>query len=229
MKKIFLFILGFMMITDSFAQTYKIDTSEISFQNKLRPCFKVNFDADAKTVKKAWSSFLKKNYKIKTKGIGLLSDNDLISGEDVTINSVSDKRMNIYANITNQPQGSEMKYFMSFGYDFYIGPKDYPESFAGMKKLLNDFCVKFLNDYYNDQTSDILKEIKSSEKNIKKDNDAIQKNLRKSASVSAAEASALEAKNNAYKNDISQLQDKIKDFQDKLEQIKVKQTEITRN
>jgi hypothetical protein len=61
-----------------FAQTYRIDTSELSFENKLRPCFSVKYDADAKTVKKEWSSFLKKNYKIKKKGIGLFSDKYII-------------------------------------------------------------------------------------------------------------------------------------------------------
>ncbi|MGH2646557.1 MAG: hypothetical protein ACRDE8_03275, partial [Ginsengibacter sp.] len=130
------------------AQTYHIDTSNISFENKLRPCFTVQYDADAKTVKKGWSKFLKKNYKIKTKGIGLLTDKDIISSHDVTINSISDKRMDMYARITDMSGGSDMKYFMSFGYDFFIGPDNYPKEFDGMKKLLNDFSVEFLNKYY---------------------------------------------------------------------------------
>ena len=71
MKNIKLLLLLFTVIIFSklSAQTYRIDTANISFQNKLRPCLQVNYDADPKTVKKAWSNFLKKNYKLKTKGI----------------------------------------------------------------------------------------------------------------------------------------------------------------
>ena len=229
MKKIYLLGALLLIVPSLFCQTYHIDTSQITFQEKLRPCLKVSFDADAKTVKKGWSEFLKKNYDIKSKGVGLLSSSSLVSTQDVSIRAISDKRMNIYSQVNDIPQGSEMEYFMSFGYDFFIGPKDYPESFTAMKKLLNDFCVTFLNNYYRDQTSFILKEIKKDERDIKKDNDAIKKNERKSASVPAAEASGLEAKNNAYTNDIKIIQDKIQGLQYQLENIKVKQTGITRN
>ncbi len=230
MKKIKLsFFLIVLISVKLAAQTYHIDTTSISFENKLRPCYSVTYDADPKTVKKAWSSFLKKNYKIKTKGIGLLTDKDLISSEDVTINSISDKRMNVYARITDIVNGSDMKYFMSFGYDFFIGPDNYPKEFEGMKKLLNDFSVAFLNKYYGDETSDILKQIKHYERDIKKDNKTIKKNVRKSRKASSAEATGLEARNNTHNSDITNTQEKIDALQKKLEDIKVKQGGITRN
>ena len=231
MRKILLsllFLSGLISI-NSPAQTYHIDTTNITFQNKLRPCFSVQYDADPKTVKKGWDNFLKKNYKIKAKGIGFLTDKDIITAHDVTIGSISDKRMDMYASVTGNSGGSEMQFFMSFGYDFFIGPDNYPTEFAGMKKLLNDFSVQFLNDYYGDETSSILKEIKRYEKDIKKDNKAIKKNERKSNSSSAAVASGLEARNITHTNDINTTQEKINALQQKLEDIKVKQKGITRN
>lgn len=230
MKKIklllFLTVLFSIKLT---AQTYRIDSTNISFENKLRPCFAVSYDADPKTVKKAWSKFLDKNYKIKTKGIGLLTDKDLISARDVTISSISDKRMDMYASITDISGGSNMKYFMSFGYDFFIGPDNYPKEFEGMKKLLNDFSVEFLNKYYGDETSQILKQIKHYERDLKKDNKSIKQNVRKSRKASSAEATGLEARNNTHSSDISNTQEKINALQHKLEDIKVKQQGITRN
>lgn len=230
MKKIklllFLTVLFSIKLT---AQTYRIDSTNISFENKLRPCFAVSYDADPKTVKKAWSKFLDKNYKIKTKGIGLLTDKDLISARDVTISSISDKRMDMYASITDISGGSNMKYFMSFGYDFFIGPDNYPKEFEGMKKLLNDFSVGFLNKYYGDETSQILKQIKHYERDLKKDNKSIKQNVRKSRKASSAEATGLEARNNTHSSDISNTQEKINALQHKLEDIKVKQQGITRN
>jgi len=230
MKQLNLLLFALILLSvEISAQTYHIDTTNISFENKLRPCFKVAYDADPKTVKQAWSKFLKKNYQIKTKGIGLLSDKDIISTQDVTIHSISDKRMNIYASITGMGSGSEMNYFMSFGYDFFIGVDNYATEFEGMKKLLNDFSVEFLNTYYGDETSRILKQIKHFEKDIKKDNKSIQKNVKKSSKASSAEATGLEARNNTYNNDISNTQEKINALQQQLEAIKVKQGGITRN
>lgn len=230
MKKVKLLLLLAVLISLNLAaQTYKIDTSNISFENKLRPCLKVSYDADPRTVKKAWSSFLKKSYKIKTKGVGLLTDKDIINSHDITINSIADKRMDMYARITDISGGSQMNYFMSFGYDFFIGPENYPKEFEGMKKLLNDFSVEFLNEYYGDETSDILKKIRGYEKDIKKSNKTIKKNAKKSRKASSAEASGLEARNNTHNNDIARTEEKIKDLQQKLEDIKVKQGGITRN
>ena len=230
MKKIKLLLLLATLVSIKLnAQTYRIDTTNITFQNKLRPCLKVSYDADPKTVKNAWDNFLKKNYKINAKGIGLLTNKDIITAHDVTINSISDKRMDMYASITDISGGSAMNYFMSFGYDFFIGPDNYPKEFEGMKKLLNDFSVTFLNKYYGDETSDILKQIKHYEKDIKKDNNTIKKNVKRSGKASSAEATGLEARNNTHNSDINSIQEKIKDLQNKLEEIKVKQSGITRN
>ncbi len=230
MKKIkLLFFLTVFISVKLTAQTYHIDTTSITFENKLRSCYGVTYDADPKTVKKAWSKFLKKTYKIKTKGIGLLTDKDIVSSKDVTINSISDKRMNMYARITDISGGSDMKYFMSFGYDFFIGPDNYAKEFEGMKKLLNDFSIEFLNKYYGNETSDILKQIKHYEKDIKKENKFIKKNVRKSRKASSAEATGLEARNNTHNSDIKNTQEKIDVLQKKLEDIKVKQGGITRN
>jgi len=230
MKKIKLLLLLTVLFSIKLtAQTYRIDSTNISFENKLRPCFEVSYDADPKTVKKAWSKFLDKKYKIKTKGIGLLTDKDLITARDITIGNISDKRMDMYASITDISGGSNMKYFMSFGYDFFIGPDNYSKEFEGMKTLLNDFSVEFLNKYYGDETSRILKQVKHYEKDIKKDNKSIKKNVRKSRKSSSAEATGLEARNNTYNGDISNTQEKIDALQHKLEDIKVKQGGITRN
>ncbi len=69
MRKIKILLLVGALISFSInAQTFRIDTSEISFQNKLRACLYVKYDAEARAVKKAWNNFLKKNYDIKMKG-----------------------------------------------------------------------------------------------------------------------------------------------------------------
>ena len=227
MKKVQFLILCVLLISVKMgAQTFRIDTTEITFENKLRPCLYVKYDASAKTVKKGWSDYMKKNYKVKVKGIGLFSDKDIIDAEDVTINSIADKRMNMYARITDIPGGSEMKFFMSFGYDFFIGSENYGTEFGAMHKLLNDFSISFLNDYYTDEVSGILKSIKGYEKDIKSKNKSINSNIKKSKKGSDAVASGLEAKNYSLNMEIEQLQTKIEGLKKDIEAIKVKQEGI---
>lgn len=227
MKKVFFLILCVMIVSVNMkAQTFRIDTTEITFENKLRPCLFVKFDASAKTVKKGWADYLKKNYKIKVKGIGLLSDKDIVDAEDVIINSIADKRMNMYASVTDIPGGSEMKYFMSFGYDFFIGPQNYGKEFGGMHNLLNEFSIVFLNDYYSDEVSGLLKQIKGYEKDIKSKNKTIASNIQKSKKGSDAVASGLDSKNYSLRLEIEQLEFKIEGLRKEIESVKIKQEGI---
>lgn len=217
------------MFGRSEAQTFYIDTSDISFENKLRPCFSVVYDADAKATKQGWVDFLKKNHKIKAKGIGLFSNKDILDAEDVTLASISDKRLNLYARVIDLAKGSEMKFFASFGYDFFIGPQEYPKEFAGMKNLLNDFSIRFLNDYYKDEAARLTKKVKGLEKDIKSNERSISKNKKKARKESDAVAAGLDAKNNSLQMEIENKRSEIESLKKELEGIKEKQGGITRS
>ncbi len=231
MKQIpFLLVLVLLVSLHTTAQTYKIDTTEISYENKLRPCFIVKYDAPPKTVKKAWDNFFGKNYNVKIKGIGFLTNKDLITASDVSIAAISDKRMDLFARITEAGgDGSELKYFMSFGYDFFLGPKEYPAEFAGMKKILNDFSVSFLTDYYGDEASRITREMKALEKNIKKNDRQIKKNIKSARKKSSDVANAMDAKNTSLRMENDQTSQKINDLSKEIDVVKMKQAGVTRN
>lgn len=211
------------------SQVFTIDTSQITYENKLRPCYMVVYDAPAANVKKGWVTYMKKNHSIKIKGLSLFSNRDILTAEDVTISSISDKRMNLYTRITDLASGSELKFFVSFGYDFYIGPEKYPLAFEGMNKLLTQFSISYLNDFYAAETSGVLKEIKKLEKGISRDNRSIRKNDNKIRKASGAESSALESKNKALQNEIEMANEKIKQLSEKLNRIKTKQTELLKS
>jgi translation elongation factor EF-1beta len=212
------------------AQTYKIDTSTISFENQQRPCFTVKFDASPKTVKKAWDDYFKKTYDVKVKGIGFLANKEVITATDITLVAISDKRMNMYASVIDAPgDRSEMSYFMSFGYDFFIGPENYPAEFTAMKKILNDFCVEFLTDFYYSEASRMTSEIKKLEGDIKDNNKSIKKNTKKARKESKEVASGLAAKNTSLQMENDQAKRKIEELSKAIDDIKVKQAGITRN
>jgi translation elongation factor EF-1beta len=212
------------------AQTYKIDTSTITYDNVNRPCFTVRYDASPKTVKKAWDDYFKKTYDVKVKGIGFLTNKEVITATDITLVAVSDKRMNMYASVTEAPgDRSELSYFMSFGYDFFIGPANYPTEYTAMKKILNDFSVEFLTDFYGSEASRMTREIKDLEKDISRNNKDMKKNTKKARKESKEVASGLQAKNISMQMENDQAKLKIEQLGKDIENIKVKQAGITRN
>ncbi len=212
------------------AQTYKIDTALINFENAQRPSLQVKYDASPKTVKKAWDDFFKKNYDVKVKGIGFLANKEIITATDVTIAAISDKRMNIYASVTDAPgDRSELNFFTSFGYDFYIGPDNYPAEFTGMKKILNDFSMDFLIDFYGSEASRITGEMKGLEKDIRKNEKDIKKNTKSARKKSKEVASGMQSKNIALQMENDQKRIRIADLSKEIEIIKIKQAGVTRN
>jgi hypothetical protein len=231
MKKHYLVLsLVFVFSLPAAAQTYKIDTATISFENKQRPCLQVKYDASPKTVKKAWDDFFKKTYDVKVKGIGFLTNKEIITATDVSILAISDKRANLYASVVDAPgERSELSFFMSFGYDFFIGPDNYATEFAGMKKILNDFSMEFLTEFYGSEASRITSEIKGLEKDIKKNNKDIKQNTRKARKKSSEVASGMQAKNTSLQMENDQKKIKISDLVKEIETIKIKQAGVTRN
>lgn len=143
------------------AQTIKIDTTQISFENKLRPALGANVDPEPKPLKKAWAAYLKKKYDVKIKGIGWFANKDLLTAQDVTIATISTKRMNLYTRIIETTSGSEIKLFASFGYDIFIGSSNYPIEFSALQNMLNTFLLQNLNEYYSDEEKATSKRIKS--------------------------------------------------------------------
>ena len=231
MKKQFLILgLAIAFCLQLTAQTYKIDTSTITFENVNRPCLTVKYDASPKTVKKAWDDYFKKTYDVKVKGIGFLTNKEVITATDMSLPAISEKRMNMYANVVDAPgDRSELSYFMSFGYDFFIGPENYPTEFAAMKKILNDFSVEFLTDYYYSEASRMTKEIKGLEKDITQNNKSIKKNTKKARKESKEVASGLESKNISMQMENDQNKRKIEELGKAIENIKLKQAGVTRN
>ena len=141
-----------------------------------RPCLVVNLDPEPKPLKKAWKSFLKDSYDFKIKGIGFLSNKDLLYAEDIVIEEMSSKRLDFYTRIVEDEVGSEMKVFVSFGYDIYVDESEMPEEFKVMKKMLIDFLKSYLPKYYKGEVKATKKKVKKLTKNVSGLNKDISKN-----------------------------------------------------
>lgn len=175
MKKVLATIL-ILVSCISYSQVFKIDTTEITHENKLRPCLSVVYDANSDFVKSAFKDYCKKQFSVKIKGYGFLSNADVVSAEDVMIITISDKRMNLYNRVIATAEGgSESKLFISFGYDFFVSKKDFPDAFANMNNLILNFSNKMLIDFYSDDIKDMNKKIKK----INRDNNSNSRDIKK--------------------------------------------------
>lgn len=192
-NKIKVFVLGAMSVVSLQAQEkkelveskilIKADTVQVSYENKLRPALEYISDANVKDSKKHWKSFLTRNYKVSSKSkIG----GDLMISEDVTINSLSDKRMNLYAALEENGTGSKIKFYGAFGYDIYIGPENYRTEFSHLKSIVEDFLYESMGIFYNEKTNKISKEIASL---TNKNASALKDNQENLASIKVGKAS----------------------------------------
>ncbi len=161
-----LFVVGALLTTSLQAQTVgekikkevliKADTVEVSYENKLRPAIGYISDVDVKSIKKHWKSFLSKTYKISSK-----SNGNVVMSKDVVVNSLSDKRMDLYLSIDENGAGSKLKFFAAFGYDIYVDANIYGKEFASLKKMADNFLYESTNIFYNEKTNGFSKQIAS--------------------------------------------------------------------
>ncbi len=98
-----------------------------------------------------------------------------------------------------------------------------------MKKVLNDFSMDFLIDFYGSEASRITGEIKGLEKDISKNSKEIKKNTKKARKKSSEVAKGMEAKNTSLQMENDQKKIRISELSKEIEVIKVKQAGITRN
>lgn len=169
-------ILMFIIAGNVHAQEVDPRIGTVKHKGSERPCLVINLDPEPKPLKKAWESYLKDNYDLKIKGIGFLTNKDLLYKEDVIVEEISLKRMDFYTKIVEDEVGSEMKVFASFGYDIYVDQNETPKEFRAMRKMLKDFLKEYLPEYYHSEVSATKKKVKDLTKNVSSLKKDISKN-----------------------------------------------------
>jgi len=217
----FVALLLFTFNEKTYAQDSTPKDGTIEHNGNTRPSIYVHLDPEPKPLKKAWKSFLKDNYDFKIKGIGFLSNKDLLYGEDVVIEKLSSKRMNFYTKIVEDEVGSVMTVFGSFGYDIYIDKNETPEEYRIMNKMLDDFLNSYLPKYYNDQVKDTEKKVKKLSKEVKGLNKDISKNNKKTEKLSK-EIEELTEEASEKETELESASTKLQERKSKLERIKQK-------
>ena len=66
--------------------------STVQHNDASRPCIRAIVHPEPKPLKKAWKDYLKETHDFKIRGIGFLSNKDLLSAEKVVVERISKKR-----------------------------------------------------------------------------------------------------------------------------------------
>lgn len=159
--KVFILLVITLVSMQVSAQTpIQIFETTIEFDKGLRPCIQLNIDPEPNTLKKAWRDYLKDNYKLKLKGIGFLSNSDLLSEEEIMFTEVSSNTMDFYTQIIEDENGSEMKVFVRHGYDIYISKASNPGEYEALREVIESFIKFYLPIYYEGRVDDTENRIK---------------------------------------------------------------------
>ncbi|PKR81705.1 hypothetical protein CW751_04040 [Brumimicrobium salinarum] len=224
-----IFLFSLTVIGNAKAQLPTPIDGVIEHNDKERPClFVANLDPEPKPLKKAWKSYLKDNYDFKIKGIGFLSNKDLLYAEDVVIEKVSSKRMNFYTYIVEDEVGSHMKVFGSFGYDIYIDKNETPEEYRVMRKMFSDFLDEYLTEYYQGELKDTEKRVKKLSKEVEglqsdiEDNNADVKDLNEDIEDAKKEIEDLNKDTSEKEKELESASSKLENRQEKLKRVKSK-------
>lgn len=164
----------------------------VDFDGAQRPCLQLHLDPEPKTLKKAWKDYLQDHYDLKLKGIGFLSNKDLLSAEEQNVAQISSKLLDFYTQIVEDQNGSEMKVFVRYGYDIYMTEANNPNDYAAVHGIINDFLKFYLPKYYQEKINDTEKRVEELVKETSKLNEEIADDTEK-ISVLKQEIEEMEA------------------------------------
>ncbi len=154
LKVIYLLVIFLAAMQVKAQTTIESFEATINYDKGQRPCIQVNLDPEPKTLKGAWSDYLKDNYAFKLKGIGFLSNRDLLSAEGIMVKQISSKEMDFYTHIIEDENGSEMKVFVRYGYDIYLTKENNPSDYEALSEILDSFLKYYLPKYYEGKVND---------------------------------------------------------------------------
>lgn len=225
MKKI-IFIAIYLITIQAYSQTsiQPLNTF-IDFDEAQRPCLQVNLDPEPKELKYAWRDYLKDNYDFKLKGIGFLSNRDLLSAEKVTINQISSKVIDFYTHIVEDENGSEMKVFARHGYDIFINQENYPNEYLAIREILDSFMKYYLPKYYQEGLSETEKRMKE----LTNERNDLEEEIKDNADDISKLKEEIEDKEEKLKSNKQALEEtaiKLKERKEKLKRIRTKLSEL---
>lgn len=231
MHKVFITFILFIFSYSSNAQMLDVYDDQVKHEGKKRSAVTADIRPGPKTVKKAWQDYIKSEYDTKIKGIGFLVNKEVLSAEEVVIEAISDKTMNLYTRVVEKDGQTSLSVFGSIGYDVYFSEYDYRSEYRALQRMLLNFLDTFLPKYYDQAVAevqaniaDVRDEIADLEEDVNDNRQEIDDNL--------AEIEKLKDRNADLQKEIVDKERRLESMQvtldDKLNQLEAINAELSR-
>lgn len=183
-------------------------------------------------VKSAFSDYISKNYKLKTKKNG---KHGMIVPE-ANISQISTRRGDLHVQFSNDTGRPEMAVAFMMGYDIYLNSKDNAQEMERFKEFFANFLMDYYKGFYEKQIrekekvlKDLRGQVSDNEKKIKSLQKDIESNQKKLAKESdQLKKTEIENKNVAARRQIdalnemnSNLNKQIGNYESDIAQIKL--------
>lgn len=219
--KIFSLFIGTFLMFPVFGQEFSVTNGQVNYERDTYPAVVVRMEPEAKEVKKAWESFVKDKYDVHMRGIGFLTNKDVLSAEKVLIPKISDKQMDFFTEVVAENDVTTMSVFGSLGYDIPVSMANESTHFTAMRGMVVEFLNGYLPNYYQQKLEE-ADEMVAATKNE-------QENLRKSLEDNEKEMAKLREENEKLRKEFDKQQSAFQeanalqsDRRAKLESIKSK-------
>ncbi len=205
------------------AQTFGVQDATIIYKGKARPSIQAVVEPDPTDVKKAWDDFLKDNYDVNLKGIGLFANKDILTAEDVRIGRIDQEPIDLFTRIIPQGNMSKINLFMRVRKGKYLGPDNMPVDYNSMKAVFKNFLRSYLSNYYLETFNDLQDEINEIEKNridLLEDNSKLVEDIQKNETAIAEMTQENEQMNMQIGNNKLKVEESITNLNTKRETLK---------
>lgn len=212
-----LFIIGTVSLP---AQNLIIEKGTIIHNGEPRACIQIMMDPLPKEVKKAWHDYLDDNFDINLRGIGFLTNKDMLKREAVSFPEISSQEISIYTRVIEQGNLTEMSVFAAITPDTYLNEKDYPIEFNRLQNVVEAFIGSYLPDHY--QT--LVQETEEKLKDLIDERDDLTDDI----SDNRDKIVELEKENLEKERELTKVEDQIQRIQNILDARREKQQQIDR-
>jgi len=154
------------------AQNISVENATVDMDGERISAVKVVMNPSPDKVKDEFKNYIKDRYDVKMKGIGFLSNKDVLTAEDVQIPTITSNNIDFKAKVIENGDNTEMYVFATMGYDINISPEEYRTEYRAMKNIAVDFLNDFLPEYYQnrvDETQDMLTDLRDDRDDLKDD------------------------------------------------------------
>jgi len=203
-----------------FGQKLVMENDVVTYDKASRSAITVTMEPSTDDVRDSWENYLEDTYNAKLKGNGFLFKNDVVRAEKVSIPAISDKTINIYAQIIEDGNKTKMYVFANHSPQMFLTPSSHPYEYRALENITLNFLNDFLTGHYENQITE--------SRELVEDIDKKRMELAEDIQDNKEEIVELKEENKELKKDMTTKGEDLEEAQSTLEKSKKELDEIAK-